>query len=312
MLAVWADRQVVSTSGWTNTSGRLIADHRVEPAIARYLVGQLFASTDVTGAVRAVLPGPAAPLAGALTGRLRTSADHLAAVLLATAPARAGWRAANREAQREFLAVLAGRSDIAAQRGGYIVLNLHALLTRLATQVIDATRLATGTGGLGAALIDSVEKAAADRLLANLSPSAGHLVIMRSGHRALMEGAVRAIRIGAVGLPLAAILLLAMAIAAARGRRAAVLARAGVYAALIGGMVLIGRRLVADLVSSELVTVDWARGAGSSAWLIATSVLRDVALGVLIAGAGAAVVGGVLSAGRRRATAPRSRPPATR
>ena len=315
MLAVWAERQVVSTPGWTDTSGRLIADHQVEPAIARYLVGQLFASTDVTGAVRAVLPGPAAALAGELIGRLRSSADHLAATLLATGPARAAWRAANREAQREFLAVLAGRSAVAHERGGYIVLDLHALLTRLATQVINATRLATGTGGLGAALIGTVEKAAANRLLANLSPSAGHLVIMRSGHRVLMEAAVQAIRTGAVVLPLAVLLLVVAALVLARGRRPAALARAGVYAVLIGGLMLLGRRLIAELVSSQVVTVDWARGAGASAWLIATSVLRDLALGVLAAGAVAAVTGAVLSSARRRGTptsAPRSRPRARR
>ena len=50
-LAVWVNRQALNTDNWTNTSSRVLADSKVQKALGTYLVGQVFSSANVSGAL---------------------------------------------------------------------------------------------------------------------------------------------------------------------------------------------------------------------------------------------------------------------
>ena len=56
VLAVWANRQALNTDNWTNTSTQLLADARIQTAVAAYSVNELFKSGAVESQVQAVLP----------------------------------------------------------------------------------------------------------------------------------------------------------------------------------------------------------------------------------------------------------------
>src|SRR5436309_14241844 len=64
VLAVWANRQALNTDNWTSTSTQLLADKRIQTAVAAYSVDQLFKSGAVESEVQAALPPRLQALAG--------------------------------------------------------------------------------------------------------------------------------------------------------------------------------------------------------------------------------------------------------
>ena len=82
ILAVWANRQVLNTDNWTNTSTELLENRQIRDQLAGYLVDQLYANVDVAGELREALPERLQPLAGPAAGGLRQLADRAAAGVL--------------------------------------------------------------------------------------------------------------------------------------------------------------------------------------------------------------------------------------
>ena len=73
-FAVWVNRQALNTDNWTTTSGKLLANKKIDDALGAYLVNQVFTG-DVQAAVQQKLPaqlqglaGPAAAASGKNTG----------------------------------------------------------------------------------------------------------------------------------------------------------------------------------------------------------------------------------------------------
>jgi hypothetical protein len=83
----------------------------------------------------------------------------------------------------------------------------------------------------------------------------------------------------------------AAALAIARGRRAGVLALAGVGLVVVGLLILGLRELAGAIVADEVADRGGAEAAAEASWSIATSLLRDIGFAVAGAGAIAAVMG---------------------
>lgn len=278
-FALWLDRQALSPSGWQTTSSQLIASPQIRQAVGTFAVDELLRRTNAAQELRSVLP---AALADPLLGRLRSLGLRLAAGILATRPARVVWNAANRQAHRDLLRIL--------ERGGNrgeVTLNLEPLLADL-VRALHADPLVRALPGGG------------KQLFALGSPSAGAIPILSGDQIDKARAVVNAIRGLSVLLTVAAIGLFGVAVASARGWRMAAVRRVGVCLILVGALVLVLRVVIAPRLANALVTSPTYRPAARAAWTISTTELRDLAIGMIVAGVllfAAGLAGGV--AGRR-------------
>src|SRR4051812_37704756 len=135
MCAVWVNRQVLNTDNWTDTSGKLLEDKRIQAAVSAFLVDELFSNVDVAGEIRALLPPQASALAGPAAGGLQELAGRAAPQLLARPKVQQAWRDANRAAHKQLLSVLNDEGDVVTTANGVVTLNLHPLVDQLAARL---------------------------------------------------------------------------------------------------------------------------------------------------------------------------------
>ena len=282
-VAVWVNRQALNTNNWTDTSSRLLADAKIQNALGTYLVGQVFSSANVSGAVGSVLPKPAAGLSGPLASGLRGVADQIVPKLLATDAAQRAWRQANRTAHAELMRIIDGGGSAVSTRQGVVTLDLHPLLE----QLIDRSGLLRRVG-------------------ITLSPRAGQIVIMRSAQLKTAQDVAAGIRGLAVAFTVLPLALSALAVFLAAGWRRIVVRRVGCCVLGVGIAVLLARLLIGRLIVDALVSESSVRGAGTSAWLIGSSMLRNIAIALAVAGA--AIVLATFLTPRRDARAALGRP----
>jgi hypothetical protein len=198
---------------------------------------------------------------------------------LATSAAQDLWERMNRRAHSTLVAALEGEDVGRLQTtNGDIVLDLRPVVGRLATRL-----------GLG------------DRFAVRGEPGSSQIVLLESDQLATAQKAVKALKALSMALVLVVLILYGLAIYIARGRRRVVLEAVGGAFVLVGLILLVARRLVGEALIDSLVRTDANRPAANTTWLIATDLLRDLALGLIVYGL-LAVLGGVLSGPTRAAT----------
>src|SRR6476620_5136893 len=106
VFGIWVERQALNTDDWVRTSDKLIADVKIREAVSDYLVNTLYENVDVEEELEEILPGETKQLAGPVSGAVRSVAGTGANEVLQTHRAQALWRAANRTAHEELIAVL--------------------------------------------------------------------------------------------------------------------------------------------------------------------------------------------------------------
>src|SRR5512133_2621406 len=118
-IAVWAQRQVLDTKNWVDTSDRLLENEEIRTALSDALLQRVYASAPVENRLREALPenlkGLAAPAAAGM--RVLGSAAFLAA-----------WEKANTAAHGTFVKLIKG--ELAS--GGEVTLDLKSLLAQVA------------------------------------------------------------------------------------------------------------------------------------------------------------------------------------
>jgi hypothetical protein len=154
-----------------------------------------------------------------------------------------------------------------------VVLDLNPLIREVATTL--------GNGSASGA--DSLIGSAAQQLDA-VPAGSGRLVIMRASQLRTAQSVVRAIRDLWLALPIAALVCLALAVALTRGWRSIALRWIGLCLLVVGIADLLARRILESRVVNALVTSHSVRPAGDAAWSIATSLLRDIAFGLIVLG----------------------------
>jgi len=283
-FAVWANRQALSTDNWTNTSSKLLADQRVQDALSVYLVNQLYASVNVQEKLESELPAPIKGVSGPLAAGLRGLAGQAVPKLLATAQVQELWKQANRNAHRQLLAILNGGGKVVSTQRGEVVLNLHELVTQLAAQLglssqLESARAKLGSGGSAAA-----RSTAESKLGITLPASSGAITIMRSNQLKAAQDIAKAVKGLAIVLPLVALLLYALAIWFAEGRRRKELRTVGWCFFGIGVVLLLARRIGGHEIVNSLVKVPANKPAGEAVWSIGTSLLYNIAVAMVLYG----------------------------
>jgi hypothetical protein len=283
-FAVWVHRQALDTENWKSTSSKLLADEQVQAALAPYMVDQLFTNVDVTGAIQQQLPSNLQGLAGPATAGLRQLADRAAPKLLASPKVQDAWVTANAAAHQQLLSIINGGGAAVSTAGGKVTLDLNALVTQLAaylgvsSQVAAAQEKLQGTAGAQA------RTQLHQRLDLTVPATSGRLVIMRSNELKTAQDVAGAVKGLALVLPALAILLFALAIWLARGRRRQALRTAGWCFVAVGVLLLLVRRIGGNQVVDSLVKVPSNEPAVHQVWTIATSLLYAIAVALIIYG----------------------------
>jgi Short C-terminal domain len=284
VIAVWANRQVLDTNNVTNMSSRILADKQVQTALSAYLVNQLFTSVDVQSELQKVLPAKLAPLAGPLASGTRAVVSSQAPRLLASSRVQDAFRGAVRGADIALLHVLNGGGSAVSTHGGRVVLNLRLVITQLAASLGFSKQLAVVSTKLNSGAGATARTLAQSKLGIKLPPTSGKIVILRSHQLSAAQDIVKAVRHLAIVLPLLAFALFALAVGLAKGWRRRALGASGWCLFGTGIFVLLFRRIGGNVLVNSVVKIDANKPAVHQIWAIATSLLYDIAIAVVIYG----------------------------
>jgi hypothetical protein len=268
VVSTWVKREALDTNNFTNTSSKLLADPAIRDAVGAYLVNEVFSSTDVAARLRASLPPQAQALAGPAAAGLQELAGRAAPELLARPRVQEAWRNANRAAHQQFLKILNGGGPVVSTNQGEVVLDLHTLVDQLATRLGVEQQVAGARG----------------KLAGKLPPNAGRLVIMRSNQLKTAQDIAKLIRNISIVFTVLSLALFALAIGLAKDRRRLALRGTGWCLFGIGIGVLLVRRVGGNQIVDALVPAVTIRAAAHDAWSIGTSLLRAIALALVIYG----------------------------
>jgi hypothetical protein len=282
VLAVWANRQALNTDNWTNTSSQLLADQRIQTAVAGFTVGELFKSGAVENELKSVLPSQLQPLAGPVAAGLQQLAGQVAPRLLASSQLQTAWAEANRAAHKTLLKIINGGNSLASTHGGVVTLDLHAIVAALATSLGVQSQVAAAQSKLQANR--GTVQAGASKLGITLPPSNGRLVIMRSSQLGTAQDIAGGIKGLAIVLPLLAFALFILAVWLSRGHRRAALRMTGWCFVGIGLFVLLVRRVGGNYVVDALVKNPVNKPAAHDVWTIGTTMLYDIATAMVVYG----------------------------
>ena len=267
IFALWANRQLLDTENWTETSSELLEDEAIQGRIAAFLADRLYANRDVQGQLEQALPPRAQPLAGPAAVGLQQLAVRGAEELLGRPRAQALWEEANRRAHGRFMDLIEGGGESVSTEGGDVTLDLKALLGETAERF--------GVGG---------------RAEAQIPDDAAQITILHADRLELAQDAVRVLRALALVLLVLALGLFALAVYIARGWRREALRACGIGFLFAGAAALLARSLAGDAVVDALATTEAARPAADAVWSISTGLLAEaaaaaIAYGVVIVGA---------------------------
>ena len=193
-----------------------------------------------------------------------------------------------------------------------MTLDLHALVASLAGELGLGSQVAAlqskAQGSAGA----SARAAAQQKLGITLPPKTGQIVIMRSNQLKAVQDIAGAIKGLAIVLPLIMVGLFILAVWLARNWRRVALRTTGWCFIGIGLGVLIVRRVLGNTIVDSLVKVEANKPAVHDVWSIATTLLYDIAVALVVYGIVVAVAAWLAGSTRpatavRRALAPSMR-----
>jgi len=292
ILALWANRQLLDTDNWVDTSSELLENDDIRDQVSVYLVDQLYTNVDVQAQLESALPPRAQPLAGPVAGGLKGLAVRGVDELLQRPRLQAVWENANRGAHGALLNVVEGGGDNVSTEGGDVTLNLHDLLGATAESI-----------GVGA------------RAQEKLPEDAAQLTLLESDELELAQDGVDLLQAAAIVLVVLALGLLALAVFIARGWRREALRAAGFGLIFAGVAALVARHLAGDALVGSLAKTESVEPAIDATWDISTSLMVEAASATILYGivlVFSAWLGGAtrLATGTRRVLAPYLREPA--
>lgn len=281
-VAGYVRYQVFDDSTFRGTAQDLIADPVVRDQVAQSLVEQLYANVDVAARLEQRLPADQKGLAVPIAAALRSLADSQAQRLLGRPRVQDLWVNTASRAQRQLERVLDDKARLFETRGGYIVLDLTPIVDRLGDRVAIAAKIPADRAEIRIMKADQLEKAQdVTKLFKKVAP----------------------------WLWVIPLVLWALAIWLARGRRREEVRAVAIAFIVTGLLILILRTVGGRYVVDSLAKTESVKPAAQHAWDIITALLVDggrtlVGVGV-VALLGTWLVGpGARAAEARRRLAP--------
>lgn len=277
-FSIWANRQLLETDNWVETSSELLEDEAIRTELATFMVDTLYANVDVQSELENRLPPDLKPLAGPAAGGIRQLTDDLANEILQRPRVQSAWETINRVAHEKLITV------VEDDTGEPVTLDVGDIVRQLGQEA-----------GLN---------------IANkLPPDAGQIEVIPADD---LDGARKVVNLLeklAVWLTILALGLFAAAIYLAEGWRRQALRGVGFAFILVGIAVAAARSIAGNYVVDTLATTATVKPAVSDAWSIGTSLL-SAGSGALVFYGIAILVGawlagpGAFATGARRGIAP--------
>jgi hypothetical protein len=285
-LAFYVEHTALDEKGFETISRQMIENDAIRTQVANTAVDQLFANVDVEAAIAERLPPQQQGLAPVLTGIARSGADRAAAAVLERPRVQTVWVETTTATQRQLVALLDDKTKFVQTEGGKVVLDLRPIIIEIGNQVVVIGRVA--------------EK---------LPESTGKITIIDESQLETAQTATRLLRAVADWMWLVALVVAALAVWLARGRRRLEIRALGLGLLLVGLLLLAVRRFAGDYLVDRVAKDDGVKPAAHDAWTILTQTLADrawvgITLG-LVTLVGVWFVGDTKrSADARRAAAP--------
>src|SRR6266540_3565159 len=243
-FAVWANRQLLETDTWTNTSSKLLEDPEIQAQVSTYMVDTLYANVDVQAELQQALPPRLQPLAGPASAGLRELATNLANRALQNPKFQQLWEQANHNAQQTLVDVVehGGSQDVSIDVG--------TLVDQLGQQL-----------GVNAA--------------GKVPPNVADIQIVSNEDLVKANDALKLFKALAWVLTVLALGLFALAIYLARGWRREALRSVGFAFIAVGVLVLVVRSLAGTALVNHLASTESVKPAANATWSIGTSLLND-------------------------------------
>jgi hypothetical protein len=253
IFAIWANRQMLSPDNWANTSTQLLQNAAIREATSNYLVEQLYANVNVEEELKKRLPKELEPLAGPVSGGLRSLAIEASNRALENARVQEAWKQANRAAMQTFVRIVEEKKGTVNVNQGQVTLDLATIVQNV-------------TDRLGLPNVSS-----------KLPASVAHLKILKSDQVKAVQDIGKALKGLALVLTIIVPLLYALAIVLATGFRRRTLMSVGIAAVTAGIIVFALRSLVVSQVADSLVKTEAIRPAARAVLSIGTSMLSEIA-----------------------------------
>ena len=264
LIAGYVRFQALDTDSVENTASELIADDAIREQVADTLVDELFANVDVAAAFEARLPPDQKGLAGPIASGVQLAADRAAQELLERPRVQELWVRSIARAHENLVAVLKGDTDRIQTENGEVVLDLRPLVIQLGERV---------------AILGNIGQRFAD------NPDAGRITILQSDQLETAQDLTQLFNVLGLWLWIFPIILWALAVWLAEGRRRDILRMIGISSIITGLLVLVVVRVAGSYVVDELATTESVEVAAGAGWDILTAPLRDG--GVTLVGLGA-------------------------
>jgi len=242
-FALWANRQLLETDTWTNSSSELLENPEIRGQVADYMVDTLYANVDVQAELQSALPPRLQPLAGPAAAGIRQLATQLANRALERPRVQQLWEDANRTAQSTLVRVVEEGGDEP------VTLDIGTIVDQLGQQL-----------GVNAA--------------GKLPPSVAQIKVVSNEDLVKVNDMLDLLRTLAWVLTILFVALFALAIYLAEGWRREALRAVGFAFIVVGILVLVVRTVAGNALIDHLASTESVKPAVRATWEIGTSLLN--------------------------------------
>jgi hypothetical protein len=282
LVAGYIRFQALDNGSVRTMADQLIADDEVRTQIATSMVDQLYANVDVGAALEQQLPQDQKGLSGLIASGLREFSDRAAQRLLDSPRAQEVWVDTIAFSHQQLLNVLEDDVRGTTTENGAVFLDLRPLIIQLGERVPLVARIAQ-----------------------QLPNDSGRIKIIEADQLETAQDLTQLMKVLGAWLWVVPILLWAIALWLARGRRRAILRAIAWTSMLAGLLVLVVRHVAGGYVVDSLAKTEAVKPAAQDAWNILTHPLADG--GWTLLGLGAIVLfAGWLAGDGRIATSTRT------
>ena len=271
---VWVKRQVLSTPKWVAASDKILANPKVQDALATYIVDEIYSNVDVQKELAEKLPEGWKGIAGPIAAGIRTPATSAVDKILSSDQVAKIWHTVNEKAHQTLVNVLEDKTKIGSTKDGKVTLDVGEIVRIVGTDL-----------GLPSSV------------MAKVPSNVGQITIFESSSLATIQKAVKVLNILGPVLFVVIVALYSLAVWLARGRRRLTLRNVGWSIIVVGILLITIRRVTGNYVESIISNAQYSV-AGKIIFGILSELLFDTAW-VLISW-GAIIVAGMLIIGPSR------------
>jgi hypothetical protein len=275
IFGVWANRQLLNSDNWTETSTKLLENPAIRAQTATFMTEQIYANVDVQGEIKGFLPPVLQPLAAPAAGAARGLVQDVANKALLQPAVQNAWATANREASQRLVNVIEDKGEFTTTTGNAVYLDITPIVTAVAART-----------GLPA------------DIQAKIPANAGQIKILESDQLSTAQSVAKALKTGDWFLRVLLVLGFGLAIWLARGRRSQALVACGVGLVVAGLAALTIRSVAGGSVVNSLAATEAVRPAATAAWNIGTEMIKTLAWSTIFVGIPAIIVGLLLGPSR--------------